>query len=1147
MLRIINHYLCGIQITYTNQLQMKRIIAFFAIVLLMAATSAGVVSLQKDTRLPEVCTTPAVTSHAGSSMQIQHCERPTTTQSADDTDANWTDWTLFGKASFPEGTFATMEIVSENDGFPWPEWDEPFSVMRRHNADNPNQVQFRLDKIFNGVDIIVDMDATTNAIAINAQTTGISNPHYYVDNAYTEFMIWAQQLGGVYYPEAGKFLIYNLWIWVAPALGYNLGPCQIVLDVDSALEFSMSRSSDVRFYSASEDKATFIVSRTPEVKSYRVVVYRFTTQGVPIGFFDSNPTVTYPYIDYTAPSFEVELGDSPVYTVFAIPLGSDGSAIAPYVKDVIYSNRHEQQEWIPIGECSLTDVVGFIAVPHDNREIFDDQHKLKVPAATRAVQVDVRSDNPSIFRIHNPFGKDYPYYNKMKPTATDGEDFYMIVDATDPSRVKIPATLAGIDDEDTCPAVIQCNYSEYSDYQYGDEASYDESYGNYWGKYSDARISFPSNSVRLSGRISTCSDAADIELQLPGFVDYSISGENDGLPDDDDIYTLSVSDNVYSVSCALVSEEQYLANKYFPERLCRLVTDGDAGLLIKNYVVNGSLVEIPASELVGEYFPDGCYYLVAVPYDANNVSHAGIVSRHPISKGEWTPFRRIGAADEYAIVSISALSIEPKHVSAYISKSRISKRERIQVGDFDCYLLNDNRVTWTSYFNNSNVTIVREGEYWDSNCNIYTCYMPSVETGYTWNGKSLMCCDAYTYLTQVQPGSSLQGYTSEDLINESYIDTATGLISILCVYYTDESLFLCQESMQLTGYVSEYDLELDYTGEFSENAQGQFQAVVEASRSEDVAYFVMENKRGIIRDMLLNKLYDNLVADEDATRYTAGTEEITVDAFRGYNTIIGVGYDSAGRVVCKRCSYFRISPDEDNWRPAGSCVYTDGIILSQNYYWSDDIVVGGETWTVGIEADITTSGRYRLVNPYYTWPLNVEFYREMSLPGDYYIVFNASNPNRVYVEESELGLTIVSQLGPLAISSMAYQAIEDGESMDAIAEAGYFGTNSDGIITFPGWSLLFGAYDTGYNGSYTWNCADGDPDMEFPGASNVPVGTGKTVIDIRNADITQVEIDAIVNDGPAKYFNLQGIPVANPSGGIFIEVRGNKASKRYIP
>lgn len=84
---------------------MKRIIAFFAIVLLMAATSAGVVSLQKDTRLPEVCTAPAVTSHAGSSMQIQHCERPTTTQSADDTDANWTDWTLFGKASFPEGTF----------------------------------------------------------------------------------------------------------------------------------------------------------------------------------------------------------------------------------------------------------------------------------------------------------------------------------------------------------------------------------------------------------------------------------------------------------------------------------------------------------------------------------------------------------------------------------------------------------------------------------------------------------------------------------------------------------------------------------------------------------------------------------------------------------------------------------------------------------------------------------------------------------------------------------------------------------------------------------------------------------------------------------------------------------------------------------
>ena len=35
-------------------------------------------------------------------------------------------------------------------------------------------------------------------------------------------------------------------------------------------------------------------------------------------------------------------------------------------------------------------------------------------------------------------------------------------------------------------------------------------------------------------------------------------------------------------------------------------------------------------------------------------------------------------------------------------------------------------------------------------------------------------------------------------------------------------------------------------------------------------------------------------------------------------------------------------------------------------------------------------------------------------------------------------------------------------------------------------------------------------------------------------------------DAPVKYYNLQGVEVANPSNGIFIKVQGTKATKEYI-
>ena len=38
-------------------------------------------------------------------------------------------------------------------------------------------------------------------------------------------------------------------------------------------------------------------------------------------------------------------------------------------------------------------------------------------------------------------------------------------------------------------------------------------------------------------------------------------------------------------------------------------------------------------------------------------------------------------------------------------------------------------------------------------------------------------------------------------------------------------------------------------------------------------------------------------------------------------------------------------------------------------------------------------------------------------------------------------------------------------------------------------------------------------------------------------------VEADDENAPVEYFNLQGVKVANPEGGLFIKVQGNKATK----
>ena len=1070
-----------------------------------------------------------------------------------DADANWTEWTEFGKTSFPEGFFDGCATSVSSYGDIWPTWEEPFTVMRRHNADDPNQVQFRFDKIFNNVNITMNWNAESKLLFMEMQTTGITQSNYtsFGSAGYPEYMFECagnSQTGcGTFYPATGTFAFNNLWLYVASGWGFQLGSCKMILDGSQPLEFSLRQASGSMFYPASADKATFIVSRSPHVKSYRVATFPI---GTPIYYStlndlcSSNPTGAYPYSDYTSERFDVNFGYSTKYNIIIIPLGEDGSAIAPYHNTTCYSNRQEPHEWVSLGQGTLSDMVGFTGVPIGDPDIYNEEYYVKAPAATRQVHVDARKDNPSILRIHNPFGKDFPYYSKLTSTTTDNEDFYVIIDATDPSRVTIPYALAGFNDELNYPGCIASDYILSN----RDKDAYDNSSAEYWGKFNDAKITFPARSVFIGSRhVAAIQNIPDFELLLPGYVDYTIAWDNNGTPDNDDRYTVLVSDNVTNVSCALVTAQQYHENRFFPERLCSLIADHADGLLIKNYPVTDSRAVIPAKELIGENYTEPVYHLVAVPCDASGNTHAGLINSNAITLGDWNAYSRMGGTNEFATVSLSAYGITNMQIPAYVSTSKISAQERYQFGDYDCPELNPDESTWTSYINGYNITVIREAERAEVTPHLFYCTMPATPTGDSHSfGEMVMICDSYTYVTQVNPSALPAGVSPEAFRTLSYLDSETGLITINCVYHTSSAIVAqTSETMQLPGDFCKYDLALNYTGEHFENPDGQLKATIAATRSKDVVYYVVGIIRGAITGNDLSEAFNNLIINGNAQHITDESATVTVDAFAGNNTAIAVGFNAAGREVCYASCHFSI--DTSTWNPVGKCTYTDGYIYGLGLTLSSGDALGGETWDVAIEEDSDIPGRYRLVNPYLSWPANKQHNIGWSLPGDYYIIFNAANPRQVYIEESELGLQFAElRYGPFSISSLPFIEIQNGESLDLIEAAGHFGTNNEGIITFPGWSLLCG--HTVKDGQFSWYNADGDPGIDYPGASKIPAGTGLTTIDIRGiSSIVAVENDEASDDTAAEYFNLQGIRVANPSGGIFIERRGSKVTKRYIP
>ena len=151
-------------------------------------------------------------------------------------------------------------------------------------------------------------------------------------------------------------------------------------------------------------------------------------------------------------------------------------------------------------------------------------------------------------------------------------------------------------------------------------------------------------------------------------------------------------------------------------------------------------------------------------------------------------------------------------------------------------------------------------------------------------------------------------------------------------------------------------------------------------------------------------------------------------------------------------SFTAVSPSP--WTSIGKCTYTDDFIST--FY-----NVPNTPYQVEIQQNDLTPGLYRLVNPYGKgYPYNEP--GDYDTSSDYYMVIDATNPDRVVVERFLSGMDWGE--GEFMMWSFAGYYLNRGMSPDDVDAKGYYGTLENGIITWPKGTLMVGLPgDNGYS------------------------------------------------------------------------------------
>ena len=175
--------------------------------------------------------------------------------------------------------------------------------------------------------------------------------------------------------------------------------------------------------------------------------------------------------------------------------------------------------------------------------------------------------------------------------------------------------------------------------------------------------------------------------------------------------------------------------------------------------------------------------------------------------------------------------------------------------------------------------------------------------------------------------------------------------------------------------------------------------------------------------------------------------------------------------------------EKTDWISLGKATITDDCFTS---LWSLENV----SWKVNIEESSTTPGLYRLTNPYNTLDFRYNETGDIDPSQVYYMYIHAEDPTAVYFEQTPLGVNW--GYGMISLWSRADYHISNGSSVEDVKNAGWFGTLTNGTITFPAGGIVISMSEYNNGGFYLAN-RNGLFSIVLPNAqSNAPAKAGNT-------------------------------------------------------
>lgn len=422
------------------------------------------------------------------------------------------------------------------------------------------------------------------------------------------------------------------------------------------------------------------------------------------------------------------------------------------------------------------------------------------------------------------------------------------------------------------------------------------------------------------------------------------------------------------------------------------------------------------------------------------------------------------------------------------------------------------------------------------------CTMATIETPLQTGSGPLAMSDLDEFISKVMPDASAEDHIAlvEKNGGFSYFDPVKGLFALDIVDHVvgdySGSWFGCQYNyIQLGGY-KDYSIEFNKLYNIVDDNKNE-QVVIQAYRSSDVASFSCEVLPGALDKEQVDAAVEAIKADPDAEVYTDQTVYLTYSLEEeGTYTLVAVGYDEEHNEVMTTSYQFEYATVQaaNPWKKVGEAGLTDAIVCS---YYNVEVL----TWDVQVEESTETPGVYRVVNPYLNWEYNIANKGELVEAGDHYMIIDASDPDYVHLEYSNLGVVMNSRYGAMAAWNLADYLIEQGQATEEAAKrAGMYGVMSEGVITFPTGTLL-GIFTKSGN-MFNANCDPNNPAFSDESIEFDPTW-GEGTFKLEFYDLAGAPARKAAQAPAALTGNMQPRTAANVLEGTF-KARGVKA---YTP